>query len=203
MSSEYVLPTKIFLLELRKKLKLITFAKKILEKKRDSLQSAINKTMEEMKGVIVFLKRKLLELLKYIASTYLTYGDSIRNYALAQKDRLILNVQYISERGIIIPVLMVDKTPEIRDKYPEGVRALAKEMEKNLPDMLKLVGIFLRLEILLRELEVTNRIVNMLDKILIPSIKEKISYILSMLSEFFISELSSLRVLLSHMEGEA
>ncbi|MEX0568423.1 MAG: V-type ATP synthase subunit D [Candidatus Njordarchaeota archaeon] len=201
MSSEYVLPTKIFLMELRKKLSLVNFSKKILEKKRDSLQSAINKTMEEMKEVIVFLKRKLVDLLEYIVSVHLIYGDSVRRYALAQREKLVLNVQYVSERGIIIPVLTIGKTPKIKDNYPEGVRALAREMEKNLPDMLKLVGIFLRLEILLRELEITNRIVNTLDKILIPNIKEKISYILSMLSEFFISELSSLRVLLSQMEG--
>jgi len=68
--------------------------------------------------------------------------------------------------------------------------------------MLKLVEILVELEILLREIEVANRIVNTLEKVVIPTLEEKISYINVMLSEMMISELSSLRVVISQVEGE-
>ncbi len=197
MSSEYVLPTKIFLLELRKKLRLVDFSKRILEKKRDSLQSAIKKTIEEMKEVILFLKRELIELMKFVLATAIVYGRSLRIYALIQKGKLKISVRYISERGILVPVFEVEEFPELKDRFPEGIRALAKKLKLSIPDILRLASIFVKIELLLRELEVTNRIVNTLDKVVIPSLKEKISYVLSMLSEFFIAELSSLRVLIT------
>jgi len=184
-------------MELRKKLKLVEFSKRILEKKRDSLQSAIKTAMETMREVIKFLKRSLIELFEYAISVAISYGPRMRTYALAQRERLEIVVHWIAERGIVVPVLEVVKKPRIPDSFPEGIRDLANRVLSSLGDIMKLSGILLKLEVLLRELEVTNRIVNTLDKVIIPDLKEKVSYITTMLSEFFISELSSLRVLLS------
>ena len=200
MSSEYVLPTKIFLMELRKKLRLVDFSKRILEKKRDSLQSVIRKTMDEVKGVLDFLEKELIELIRYIISTSFVYGEAIRTYALAQTEKISIRVEFRSEKGIMIPYFEVVRIPEVSNRFPEGIRAMAKRLISSLSDIMKLVAIFLKIELLLRELEVTNRIVNTLDRVLIPKLKEKIAYVTSMLSEFFISELSSLRVLISSME---
>ena len=201
MASEgYVLPTKIYLMELRKKLKLVEFSKRILEKKRDSLQSTIKRTMDEAREVVMFLKKELIEMIKFIMVIYLMYEKEIKAYALAQKERLGVEVDYMAERGIIVPYFSITERPKIESGLPEGVRSIMRRLNDALPDLMKLASIFLKIELLLRELEVTNRIVNTLDKVIIPDIRDKISYITSMLSEFFISELSSLRVITS--EGE-
>jgi len=187
-------------MELRKKLKLVEFSKRILEKKRDSLQSTIKRTMDEAREVVMFLKKELIEMIKFIMVIYLMYEKEIKAYALAQKERLGVEVDYMAERGIIVPYFSITERPKIESGLPEGVRSIMRRLNDALPDLMKLASIFLKIELLLRELEVTNRIVNTLDKVIIPDIRDKISYITSMLSEFFISELSSLRVITS--EGE-
>ena len=200
MSSEYVLPTKIYLMELKTKLSTIKFAKKILERKRDSLREAIKKAISNISEVIKFLKKSLLTILTELLLAADQYRAPLDAYSNLQADKLLISVTFVPEGGVLLPKLKLYSAPNIKDRLPEGLRALFAKFIENLDLILEVSEILASLELLLREIEITNRIVNTLEKVVIPDLEEKISYISSTLSEFMISELTSLRAVISTVE---
>jgi len=202
LGSEYVLPTKINLIELKNKYKLIRFAKRILERKRDFLREAVKSAILSLIDVILFLREELLEFLEFSYATYIKYKEVMNAYALLSTEKIKVLIKPVAKGGVSVPEFEIVEGRADKKAYPEGVRAIIEKFRESLPDMLKLVEILVELEILLREIEVANRIVNTLEKVVIPTLEEKISYINVMLSEMMISELSSLRVVISQVEGE-
>jgi len=201
MSSEYVFPTKIFLMELKNKLQLTKFAKQILERKRDSLREALRSTMRSLIDVIIFLKRELIEILKFALATHVKYKEVIDAHALTSIRKAEIEVVEIAKGGIVVPKFRLKEVPVPKDGFPEGVRALVSRIIEGMHNILKLVELFVEFEMLLREIEITSRITNTLEKVIIPSLQEKIDYINMALSEIMISELSSLRAVISQLEG--
>lgn len=197
MGSGYVLPTKIYLMELKTKLSTIKFAKKILERKRDSLREAIKKAISNLSEVIKFLKANLLNIITELLLAANQYKMELSIYSKLQSDKLIIDVIFIPEGGVLLPKLRLDSAPNIRNKLPEGLRALFTRFIENLDVILEVSEILVSLELLLREIEITNRIVNTLEKVVIPDLEEKIGYISNTLSEFMISELTSLRAVIN------
>ncbi|MCR8455113.1 MAG: V-type ATP synthase subunit D [Candidatus Korarchaeota archaeon] len=196
MSIGHVTPTKLALIELKEKLRLMRSAKRILEQKRDSLREALKSSIVLLVDIISFLKRNILEILELLYANLIKYEEAVRAYEPIAKERIEVEVIWISKGGYYAPEFRIANIPPIVE-YPEGLRAIASKFYEELPNILKLVSSLTELLILLREIEITNRIVNTLEKVSIPSLEERIKYINMMLSEMLLSELSSLRVLFS------
>ncbi|MCR8487768.1 MAG: hypothetical protein NDP22_05125 [Crenarchaeota archaeon] len=196
MSIGHVTPTKLALIELKEKLRLMRSAKRILEQKRDSLREALKSSIVLLVDIISFLKRNILEILELLYANLIKYEEAVRAYEPIAKGRIEVEVIWISKGGYYAPEFRIANIPSTVE-YPEGLRAIASKFYEELPNILKLVSSLTELLILLREIEITNRIVNTLEKVSIPSLEERIKYINMMLSEMLLSELSSLRVLFS------
>lgn len=194
MSTGYTTPTKMALMELREKLRLMRFAKQILEQKRDSLREVLKSSINLLVDVISFIKRGLLESIEFFYASFVKYRHVIDVYQTLARDKIEVDVKLVSKGGYCAPEFRINRRPSMVE-YPEGIRAMVRKFQEILPDLLKLASILTEFLILLHEIEVTNRIVNTLEKIAIPTLEERVRYIRMMLSEMQISELSALRAI--------
>lgn len=190
-----VAPTKGFLLELKRRIAIIKDGYKLLSTKRDELTSKINAFLEELKAI----KRAVIEQAEKIVlrfrECYAILGpDIIKSYANVNKGLFEAEVLPLSIMGILVPRVKVLKSPEVKDKFGPIIREIIYDACKVLRNLIKVTELEMKIEIIAHDLEKTNRIVNALEKIIIPDLEQLAKFIEDLIEEESLEEFTRVKL---------
>ena len=201
-----VAPTKGFLLNFKRRVKFIEEGYELLSMKRDELSKLLKDYLEDLKAAREEVGREMEDVMVKFRSIYALLGsDAIDSYAAAVPKDLELTVLPKSVMGVIVPYIKITQTVDVRDKFGPVIRHAANEIYTVLKQLLKLTDVESRIEIIADELERTNRMVNALEKVVIPNMKKTIKYIEDLLDEDMLEEFTRLKIvrrLLYERRGE-
>ena len=181
--------TKGFLLDFKRRLDFIRDAHQLLEMKRDQLIRELRSSIDELKVVRGKVEKELEELESEVAFFHVAHGSQELLTAPTLEERLEVEVLPRSVIGVSVPLITEIKIPEVKEKYPPHIAALAEKVASVARDLIKLAEIEAAIERLADDLQKTNIRVNALEKAVIPqyeSIIKKIQDALDheMLEEF-------------------
>ncbi|MEM2873364.1 MAG: V-type ATP synthase subunit D [Nitrososphaerales archaeon] len=179
--------TKGVLLRLREQLGFIEKGKEILKMKREQLAGEINRLLAEVR-VRGELEKEIMEAYEYLKKAHSMLGyQNLQSMALTVGQMDVSGLTY-SVMGVIVPELRIEKEADISN-VPSGVAYEAAE--KLLPLIEKIIRLSeseAKIEKLVDEFMSTNRKVNALERIVIPSIANTIRYIEGRLYEEMLEE---------------
>jgi V/A-type H+-transporting ATPase subunit D len=179
--------TKGVLLRLREQLGFIEKGKEILKMKREQLAGEINRLLAEVK-VRRELEKEIMEAYEYLKKAHSMLGyQNLQSMALTVGQMDVSGLTY-SVMGVMVPELRIEKEADISN-IPSGVAYEAAE--KLLPLIAKIIKLGeseAKIERLVDEFMSTNRKVNALEQIVIPSIANTIRYIEGRLYEEMLEE---------------
>lgn len=183
-----VLPTKGFLLEFKKRISIIETAYKLLEKKRDELVKHLKEAIEKLRRT----RRSFLSLyrdlfFKFISIYGLIGKETITHATCITRGRLKLVVLPRTIMGVNVPLIRVKETPNYHE-LPIVVREIAVNLQKLLQLMLELLELEANIEYITYDLQRTNRIVNVLEKVLLPKMRQQLQKLSEMIEEIEIEE---------------
>ncbi len=182
------------LIRLREQLGLVERGKNVLEMRRDQLVKEIFLLMDELK----YRARAEHEYLRAIRSL-----DRIRSlrgeHDFISKTNLVkppkLRTLLESVQGVPVPKVKVVSEPDFsRIIDPEYKRAIVTLWEA-IREMIEIANKEMSVERLCRQLQYINRVVNSLDKNLIPKLREAISRIEEKVSEEEIEEFVRIKII--------
>ncbi len=179
--------TKGVLLRLREQLGFIEKGKEILKMKREQLAGEINRLLAEVR-VRGELEKEIMEAYEHLKKAHSMLGyQNLQSMALTVGQMDVSGLTY-SVMGVIVPELRIEKEADISN-VPSGVAYEAAE--KLLPLIEKIIRLSeseAKIEKLVDEFMSTNRKVNALERIVIPSITNTIRYIEGRLYEEMLEE---------------
>lgn len=187
MSFLKVAATKGVLLRLREQLGFIEKGREILKMKREQLAGEINRLLAEVKARGK-LEKEIMEAYEYLKKAHSVLGyQNLHSMALTVGQTDVSGLTY-SVMGVVVPELRIEKEADISN-VPSGVAYEAAE--KLLPLITKIIKLSeseAKIERLVDEFMSTNRKVNALEQIVIPSIASTIRYIEGRLYEEMLDE---------------
>lgn len=179
--------TKGVLLRLREQLGFIEKGKEILKMKREQLAGEINRLLAEVR-VRGELEKEIMEAYEYLKKAHSMLGyQNLQSMALTVGQMDVSGLIY-SVMGVLVPELRIEKEADISN-VPSGVAYEAAE--KLLPLIEKIIKLSeseAKIERLVDEFMSTNRKVNALEQIVIPSLINTIRYIEGRLYEEMLEE---------------
>jgi len=193
--------TRGVLLRMREQLEFIKRGRELLEMKRDQLASEINKLLGKLKER-ESVEKSLMEVYETLKAIYSAQGYSSVASQAAAVTELEVKATPISIMGVVVPEISVAKKPSMANIPNLSTYDVAKRLNAVLDHLLEISVVEARIEILARELMVTNRKVNALDKVLIPGIMESIAYIEGKLEEEMLEEFFRAKRLKKVLERE-
>ena len=134
-------------------------------------------------------------------NTFLLLTGEIVDALSASIEKLRIRILPISIMGIHVPEVKLENLPDIKNKYPPIVRSVAEIIYEMLDDLIKITELEMKIEIISYDLERTNRIVNALEKIVLPSMKSTIKLIEDMLDEDELEEFIRLKIVREKILG--
>ncbi len=181
-------PTRIELIRLRKRLKIVQQGWKLLKKKRDGLMREFLKVMKEIKKERERIEKELIFAFKY----FIFVRASLRNkeieeiFSVSQK-RIFLEIKKKNIMGVETPIFELYKEGDFLNYSPISTPVnldlgMAK-ISSLLEDLIKLAELQKTASFLAEELEKTRRRVNALEYVHLPQLKKAIKYISSKLEE--------------------
>jgi V/A-type H+-transporting ATPase subunit D len=201
-----VLPTKINLIRLRREERILRRIRGVIEEKRDvllhyirALADEFNKYQEE---VFKKTEKVLLEYYKGLAEEGIDrvrgYFSSVpESFEVSVGTRVLFAVKAptfkIVENSIPKPYIPSDASPNLLKAYLD-----AREL---LPSLLKLLELWVTIERLLDELKSTQRLINALDYVILPSYENAIKFIKSVLEERMREDFIRLKLLKRRLEA--
>lgn len=173
-----VIPTKGFLLDLKRRIMIIKEGYRLLSMKRDELTAKLTALLEQLKAT----RREVMKRAEIIAmrfrETFAAVGsERIYSYARLSRGSFEINILPVSVMGIVIPIVKVLREVDIKDKFGPVIRERVYELRELLQDLIKISELEMKIEIITSDLERTNRIVNALEKIIIPEMEALAKYI--------------------------
>jgi len=200
-----VRPTKGFLLELKETLSMIREGYKLLSIKRDELTSKLKALLDELAEVRRKVMVEVEDALSSFREVYAILGpDAVEAYASMNRGLLKVKVVPVSIMGVHTPTIKEVEFPGVKDKFGPIVRGVATRLGGIVKDFLKVVELESRAEAIALDLERTNRIVNALEKIIIPEMEATIKYVEDVLEEESLEEfvrLKKIREILERRRG--
>ncbi len=173
-----VIPTKGFLLDLKRRIEIIKEGYRLLSMKRDELTAKLTSFLEQLKATKREVMERAEEIYTRFRETYVVLGPSaIESYANMTRGEFDANILPISVMGIIIPMVKVLREVELKDRFSPVIRERVYELRELLQDLIKVAELEMKIEIIASDLERTNRIVNALEKIIIPEMEQLAKYI--------------------------
>jgi len=173
-----VIPTKGFLLDLKRRVKIIKEGYRLLSMKRDELTAKLTAFLEQLKATRKEVMERAEMIVMRFRGTFAAVGsERIQSYASLSRGIFEANVLPISIMGIIIPMVKILKEIDIKDKFGPIIREHVYELRELLQDLIKVSELEMKIEIIASDLERTNRIVNALEKIIIPEMEALAKYI--------------------------
>lgn len=178
-------PNRMELLRLRRRLVLAERGHKLLKEK---LEEIMRRFLEIMRQLYDLQERIQAKLEKTFLSFALVRARTSKKelMSLIPEGGLILETEKERVVNLTIPRFTIKELKVSEYDFLNTESELdvgLKKAQELLPDLLELARLWKASELLSREIETTRRRVNALEHILIPSIKETISYISSRLEE--------------------
>ena len=203
-----VLPTKINLIRLRREYRMIKRIRGVMEEKRDVLLHYIRSVAGEY-------NRYQQEVSKLLDAVYTKYYLGVAGMGLEAAEAAASAVPGTGRVRTGVTVVFAVKTPTFRlveeslprqtlppDARPEFVEA-AVEARRLIPRLLKMAELEEMIRRLVEELRETQRLINALDYVILPSYEAAIKYIKTVLDERMREDFIRLKMLKRKMEARA
>jgi V/A-type H+-transporting ATPase subunit D len=189
---EEVRPTRSELLERKQQITLAEQGMDLLKQKRDALLIEFMSVMDETLRLSSDLQRTTNEAQYSLALAKAVDGVvSVRSAAFATRGEISIDMTGTKIMGISVPVVTKGESP-LRTSFTRGyaitsvssrIDETADKFERILDVIIEYADIETRLKRLGEEIQKTNRRVNALEQITVPSLKEQVSYIRQALDE--------------------
>jgi V/A-type H+-transporting ATPase subunit D len=196
-----ILPTKINLINLRRSYGTIRRIRRVLEDKREVLLLNIRLAIDEFTRLQSSVREKLKKAYDayFLAVAQIGYMG-VRSIELPIPKTVSLHVGERAAFGIKIPVLTLDRSTLQEPEYPPGTTpyslGLAVSLLKEaLEEIVKLAEAEATLRRLLEELRRTQKLINAIDYIIIPSYASAIKRIRMFLDERMREDFIRLKVM--------
>jgi V/A-type H+-transporting ATPase subunit D len=187
MSTARAAVTRGVLLRLREQLDFTKRGKELLRMKRDNLASETNRLLEKVEARHE-LEQRLMRAYDALKIAYTTLGYSELQSQASTVRPLDARVRPRSVMGVLVPEIVLGKTPEISSVTNASAYAAAERLSTLMKELLDMVEAEGRIEIIAQELMMTNRKVNALEMVIIPKLEETIRYIDGRLEEETLEE---------------
>ena len=192
MASTTVIPTRMELTRLKKKLNTVVKGHRLLKDKRDELM----REFLELVKVNMELREKVEKGIEAANKNFVLAKagmseQTLRTALMAPKQEVSLVQDKKNVMSVDIPVFdFKTRTPDENDIYSYGFAFTSGDLDgavdslaKVFPDMLKLAEIEKSCQLMAAEIEKTRRRVNALEHVIIPETQESIKYITMKLDE--------------------
>jgi len=196
-----IMPTRGFLLNFKRRVKSIEEGYKLLEMKRDELSNRLREYLEQLRAAKKAFIENAAKVMDKFKEVYALTGPDALDALSASIEKLRIRILPISIMGIHVPEVKLENLPDIKNKYPPIVRSVAEIIYEMLDDLIKITELEMKIEIISYDLERTNRIVNALEKIVLPSMKSTIKLIEDMLDEDELEEFIRLKIVREKILG--
>jgi len=203
-----VLPTKINLIRLRREERMLKRIRGVLEEKREVLLHYIRSYAEEYNRYQREVLGRISEVFKeyYIGLSWEGL-ERVEGYTGGVASTLEVDVTSRVLFAVKVPVYKLDKStvpppPVALDSHPSLVSSFSK-LRELLPSILKLAEYEETLRRLIEELRDTQRLINALDYVILPSYSEAIKYIRSVLDQRLREDFIRLKMLKKKLEAVA
>ncbi|MRS12697.1 MAG: V-type ATP synthase subunit D [Actinobacteria bacterium] len=189
---EEVRPTRSELLERKQQITLAEQGMDLLKQKRDALLIEFMSVMDETLRLSSDLQRTTNEAQYSLAIAKAVDGVvSVRSAAFATRGEITIDMTGTKIMGISVPVVTKGESP-LRTSFTRGyaitgvssrIDETADKFERILDVIIEYADIETRLKRLGEEIQKTNRRVNALEQITVPSLREQVAYIRQALDE--------------------
>ncbi|MGQ4834128.1 MAG: V-type ATP synthase subunit D [Candidatus Asgardarchaeia archaeon] len=190
-----IMPTRGFYLEFKKKVKYIEDGYKLLEMKRDELTRQLREDLEQLKIVGHEYEKRAIEIMEEFRKLYALLGENtVDAQAAIIPKTLDIDVLPRSIMGVQVPFLKVKNEPNIKNKISPILAGIVKEYKELLKTLIKLSELEMKIEVVADNLEKTNRMVNALEKIVLPEMRQTLKYIEDLLDEDMLEEFTRIKL---------
>jgi H(+)-transporting ATP synthase subunit D len=187
MSTSRAAVTRGVLLRLREQLDFTKRGKELLKMKRDNLAAETNRLLAKVEARHD-LEQRFMRAYNALKIAYLTLGYSELHSQASAVGPFEARVRPRSVMGVLVPEIVVGKTPTISSISNASAHVAADELTKLMEELLDIAEAEGRIEIIAQELMMTNRKVNSLERVIIPKLEEMIRYIDGRLEEETLEE---------------
>ena len=192
MANVTVIPTRMELTRLKKKLKTAQRGHKLLKDKRDELMKQFMETVRDLRKLRREVEEELMRSHRsFTVASALMSGSALEQALLLPKQSVELTTETKNIMSVNVPVYHArTKTGSDTDIYPYGFAATSGELDtavdalgKLLPKLLRLAEAEKSTQLMAEEIEKTRRRVNALEYVVIPQTQSAIRYITMKLDE--------------------
>lgn len=207
LDTRRVLPTKINLIRLRREYRMLRRIRGVMEEKREVILHYLTSAAEEY-------NQYQKEIFKALESLYTNYYlgvaaegiGRVKAYSSSVPESLRVSVDTRVLFAVKTPVFRLDEKSVPPNPLPPGADphlvASYDEIRRLMPSLLKLVEYEEMIRRLIRELRETQRLINALDYVILPSYEEAIKYIKMVLDERMREDFVRLKILKTKLESK-
>lgn len=171
-------PTKGFLIELRKRVTFTEKACEFLRMKRDHLAMTLTEILNLLRGRRRDLERVLESIYEDLAAAYFTLGPpEVESQSTSIEKLLDVDVLPKSVMGVRYPFVKILSKPGVEGKLDVALAKVAFRIRNLFDEIAKIAELETQVERIADELGKTNRKVNALEDIILPSYKRAVKYI--------------------------
>ena len=192
MASSTIIPTRMELTRLKKKLVTARKGHKLLKDKRDELMRQFLIMVRENKELRDQVEKGIAEANRGFALARSSMSDeAVRVAFMAPKQKVSLDVSYNNIMSVNVPVYTFQtRTSDAADMFSYGYAFTSADLDDAVtqladvfPQMLKLAQTEKSCQLMAAEIEKTRRRVNALEHVMIPQLETDIKYISMKLDE--------------------
>ena len=192
MASSTIIPTRMELTRLKKKLVTARKGHKLLKDKRDELMRQFLIMVRENKELREQVEKGIAEANRGFALARSSMSDeAVRVAFMAPKQKVSLDVSYNNIMSVNVPVYTFQtRTSDTADMFSYGYAFTSADLDDAVtqladvfPQMLKLAQTEKSCQLMAAEIEKTRRRVNALEHVMIPQLETDIKYISMKLDE--------------------
>ena len=192
MASSTIIPTRMELTRLKKKLVTARKGHKLLKDKRDELMRQFLIMVRENKELREQVEQGIAEANRGFALARSSMSDeAVRVAFMAPKQKVSLDVSYNNIMSVNVPVYTFQtRTSDAADMFSYGYAFTSADLDDAVtqladvfPQMLKLAQTEKSCQLMAAEIEKTRRRVNALEHVMIPQLETDIKYISMKLDE--------------------
>ena len=192
MANVTIIPTRMELTRLKKKLKTAQRGHKLLKDKRDELMKQFMETVRDLRTLRAEVEEELMTVHRsFTVASALMSSEALEQALLYPKQSVALTMETKNVMSVNVPVYHIQtKTGSDTDIDPYGFADTSGELDaavdalgKVLPKLLRLAEIEKSAQLMAEEIEKTRRRVNALEYVVIPQTQSSIRYITMKLDE--------------------
>ena len=201
-SSSEIRPTKGYLIDLKRRIVFIESGYELLKLKRDYLAKELTITIESFRGKRSIVITKLREIYKELAAANVVLGPiEVKGYALSLKGHLEIEILPKSIMGVNYPYIKIISKPQLVDNLDIMLKQLIDQISEVFIQVIKLAELETKIVRIAEDLAKTNRKVNVLRDIIIPTYNNRIKSITEKLDEETLEELVRMKISRRILEG--